>query len=231
MYRIILIHPHAAWLSRWSAMLHDMPGFTLSLAVSSAKLAAQRMQDADYDLLIAPHKIISDAGDRLSHYPVWVALGAAAPMGANAEGSDCNRFATLDEGAEFVAVFRLLQTIRSFLQQRLAATTVQSDFIFVKSEYKLIKIQLADILYLSGLRDYTQIFLRGKVSPLTTLQNLKDFESRLPVNNFVRVHRSYIVALAQVETISRNEITIGNTTLPIGHAYRPMLDEMIGKNG
>jgi DNA-binding LytR/AlgR family response regulator len=51
------------------------------------------------------------------------------------------------------------------------------------------------------------------------------------VNNFVRVHRSYIVALAQVETISRNEITIGNTTLPIGHAYRPMLDEMIGKNG
>ena len=208
-----------------------MPGYALSLAVSSAKLAAQRMQDADYDLLIAPHKIISDAGNRFTHYPVWVALGDTAPLGANAEGSDCNRFATLDEGAEFVTVFRLLQTIRTFLQQRLAAATVQSDFIFVKSEYKLIKIQLADILYLSGLRDYTQIFLRGKVSPLTTLQNLKDFESRLPVNNFVRVHRSYIVALAQVETISRNEITIGNTTLPIGHAYRPMLDEMIGKNG
>lgn len=212
-------------------MLHDMPGYALSLAVSSAKLAAQRMQDADYDLLIAPHKIISDAGNRFTHYPVWVALGDTAPLGTNAEGSDCNRFATIDEGAEFVTVFRLLQTIRTFLQQRLAAATVQSDFIFVKSEYKLIKIQLADILYLSGLRDYTQIFLRGKVSPLTTLQNLKDFESRLPVNNFVRVHRSYIVALAQVETISRNEITIGNTTLPIGHAYRPMLDEMIGKNG
>jgi len=111
------------------------------------------------------------------------------------------------------------------------ATSVHNNFIFVKSEYKLIKIQLADILYLSGLRDYTQIFMKGKVSPLTTLQNLKDFESRLPANDFIRVHRSYIVALSQVETISRNEITIGNNTLPIGHAYRPMLDEMIGKNG
>jgi DNA-binding LytR/AlgR family response regulator len=140
-------------------------------------------------------------------------------------------FASIAEDVEFVQVFQLLQTVRTFIQERQLATSVHNNFIFVKSEYKLIKIHLADILYLSGLRDYTQIFLKGKVSPLTTLQNLKDFESRLPANDFIRVHRSYIVALSQVETISRNEITIGNNTLPIGHAYRPMLDEMIGKNG
>lgn len=231
MYQIILIHPHAAWLSRWSDMLNDIPGFTLSLAVGSVKLAQQRLQSGDYDLLIAPEKIIADAGSRSAQYPVWVALVASPAPGKATDPNAPLFFASVEEGAEPVAVFQLLQTVRDFLQQRQTAATVNNNFIFVKSEYKLIKIQLADILYLSGLRDYTQIFLKGKVSPLTTLQNLKDFESRLPVNDFVRVHRSYIVALSQVETISRNEITIGNTTLPIGHAYRPMLDEIIGKNG
>lgn len=105
-----------------------------------------------------------------------------------------------------------------------------TDYIFIKSEYKLIRINLSDILFLSGLRDYTQVFLKGKVSPLTTLQNLKDFESKLPDTAFIRVHRSYIVSLGQVDTISRNEITIGTYTIPIGHAYRQLLDEMIQKN-
>lgn len=103
-------------------------------------------------------------------------------------------------------------------------------FLFIKSEYKLIKINLADILFLSGLRDYTQIYLKGKPSPITTLQNLKDFESKLPEDQFIRVHRSYIISIDQVDTISRNEICIGHNTIPIGNAYKPGFDEMIEKN-
>lgn len=103
-------------------------------------------------------------------------------------------------------------------------------FLFVKSEYKLIKINLADILFLSGLRDYTQIYLKGKSSPITTLQNLKDFESKLPEDEFIRVHRSYIIAIGQIDTISRNEICIGHNTIPIGNAYKHGFDEIIEKN-
>lgn len=103
-------------------------------------------------------------------------------------------------------------------------------FLFIKSEYKLIKINLADILFLSGLRDYTQIYLKGKPSPITTLQNLKDFESKLPEDQFIRVHRSYIISIGQVDTISRNEICIGHNTIPIGNAYKHGFDEMIEKN-
>jgi len=230
MYQIILIHPDAALLNRWTDKLNDMPGFSVELAAESIQEAEQLLQAGDYHLLIAPEKIISAAGSRSVHYPVWISLVSdAASLVAATLGNGC--FASIAEDAEFVQVFQLLQTVRMYFQERQLATSVHNNFIFVKSEYKLIKIQLADILYLSGLRDYTQIFMKGKVSPLTTLQNLKDFESRLPANDFIRVHRSYIVAISQVETISRNEITIGNNTLPIGHAYRPMLDEMIGKNG
>ena len=230
MYHIILIHPVAALLSRWTDRLNDVPGFSVELAAGSLEEAEHLLHAGAYHLLIAPEKIVADLGNRTVHYPVWISLVSSASSSVAATlGKSC--FASLAEDAEFVQVFQLLQTVRAFFQERQLATSVHNNFIFVKSEYKLIKIQLSDILYLSGLRDYTQIFLKGKVSPLTTLQNLKDFESRLPANDFIRVHRSYIVALSQVETISRNEITIGNNTLPIGHAYRPMLDEMIGKNG
>lgn len=111
-----------------------------------------------------------------------------------------------------------------------ATKTIHRDFLFVKSEYKLIKIILGDVLFLSGLRDYTQIYIKGKNTPLTTLQNLKEFESKLSANEFIRVHRSYIVSIKQIDTITRSEIIIGNHRIPIGISYKPALDEMIEKN-
>ncbi|MDI9365465.1 MAG: LytTR family DNA-binding domain-containing protein [Flavobacterium sp.] len=103
-------------------------------------------------------------------------------------------------------------------------------YLFIKSDYKLIKINLSDILYLSGLKDYTQIYLKGKTSPLTTLQNLKEFESKLPADDFVRVHRSYIVAMKQISYISRNDIIINGVHIPIGNSFRAGLDEVIQKH-
>src|SRR6516225_2863478 len=110
------------------------------------------------------------------------------------------------------------------------AEVKKRDFLFVKSEYKLIKINLNEVLFLSGLRDYTQIYFKGKASPLTTLQNLKEFETKLNHDQFLRVHRSYIIAISQIDSISRNEVNIGNHNIPIGNAYRQALNEMIEKN-
>jgi len=104
------------------------------------------------------------------------------------------------------------------------------EFLFVKSEYKLVKIILADVLFLSGLRDYTQIYLKGKSTPLTTLQNLKEFETKLSPDEFIRVHRSYIVSIKQIDTITRSEITIGSHRIPLGLSFKPALDTMIEKN-
>ena len=72
--------------------------------------------------------------------------------------------------------------------------------------------------------------MKGKKTPLTTLRNLKDFESKLSTGEFVRVHRSYIVAMSQIDFISKNEITIDTYTIPIGNTYRKTLDDAIDKN-
>ena len=108
-------------------------------------------------------------------------------------------------------------------------TEEKIDFLFIKSDYKLIRIDLPEVLFFSGLKDYTQIFFKGKKTPLTTLKNLKEFENKLS-SQFVRVHRSYIVAMNKIDFISKNEINIDTHTIPIGNTYRKVLEDAIAKN-
>jgi DNA-binding LytR/AlgR family response regulator len=107
---------------------------------------------------------------------------------------------------------------------------IKTTFLFVKSEYKWVRIDLGNVLYLSGLRDYTQVYIKGKTSPITTLQNLKEFEAKLPTEAFIRIHKSFIVAIAQIDSIGKNEICIGENTLPIGNAYKQALNLVIEKH-
>lgn len=92
------------------------------------------------------------------------------------------------------------------------------DFIFVKTEHKIQKIYLDDILYIEGLKDYISIFT--KTERIITLQNMKKMEESLPSKSFVRVHKSYIIALSKIESIERSRIRIGEMVIPIGDTYR-----------
>lgn len=98
-----------------------------------------------------------------------------------------------------------------------AAKPVQ-DFIFVKTEHKIQKIELDDILYIEGLKDYISIFTRTE--RVITLQNMKKMDETLPKGQFIRVHKSYIIALDKIESIERSRISIGDKTIPIGDTYR-----------
>jgi len=92
------------------------------------------------------------------------------------------------------------------------------DFIFVKTEHKIQKIELADILYIEGLKDYISIFT--KTERVITLQNMKRMEETLPPSQFIRVHKSYIIALDKIESIERSRISICGKIIPIGDTYR-----------
>ena len=92
------------------------------------------------------------------------------------------------------------------------------DFIFVKTEHKIQKIQLDDILYIEGLKDYISIFTKNE--RVITLQNMKKMEETLPNTQFIRVHKSYIISLDKIESIERSRITICSKIIPIGDTYR-----------
>lgn len=102
------------------------------------------------------------------------------------------------------------------------------DFIFVKTEHKIQKIELDDILYIEGLKDYISIFT--KAERVITLQNMKKMEETLPSSQFIRVHKSYIIALDKIESIERSRITICGKIIPIGDTYRDEFFKRIESN-
>lgn len=100
-----------------------------------------------------------------------------------------------------------------------------AGYIFVKTEYKIQKIDLADILYMEGLRDYVAIHtLGGKV---LTLQSMRSFQEQLPDNQFMRVHKSFLVALDKIEFIERNRIVIAGNYIPIGETYQETFQQRL----
>jgi two-component system, LytTR family, response regulator len=103
------------------------------------------------------------------------------------------------------------------------------DFIFVKTENRLQKVALSDILFIEGQGDYLKIVTAAV--RIMTLQNFRKFEETLPSGNFIRVHKSYLVALNKIESISRNRIKIGNNLIPVSDTYKDAFYEAIGKKG
>lgn len=93
-----------------------------------------------------------------------------------------------------------------------------ADYIFVRADYSLVKIDCNEILYLESTDDYIKIHLIGK-NPIMTLSTLKAIEDKLPTNNFIRVHRSYIVATNKIERVKGKTIHIATFQIPISNKY------------
>ena len=103
-------------------------------------------------------------------------------------------------------------------QEIIETSEKKENFIFVKSDYSSVKILLNDIFYIEGLKDYVKIHLPEK--NILSLITMKKMEETLPSDKFIRVHRSYIVALDKIESIQRNRIIIQKKWIPVGDSYK-----------
>ena len=104
-------------------------------------------------------------------------------------------------------------------------TPVEKSFIFVKTEYRLEKVLLGDMLYIEGKRDYRQIHTINK--KIMTLQTFGEFEEEVPERILCRVHKSWMVALSKIESIERDRIRIGDTLIPVSETYKKRFFELI----
>jgi DNA-binding LytR/AlgR family response regulator len=91
-------------------------------------------------------------------------------------------------------------------------------YLMIKVEYSTVRVDLAQILYIEGLKDYIKIYTGKK--PLLTKSTMKNIEEKLPSDQFIRVHKSFIVALTKIESIENNRIIIGEKYIPIGNQYK-----------
>lgn len=104
----------------------------------------------------------------------------------------------------------------------------EGDDIFVKSDYKLVKLQLHKIQYIEGLKDYVKIYVDDRPQPVVALLSMKMFEEMLP-SSFIRVHRSFIVNLDKITVIERNRIVFGKTYIPVSDSYKDKFLEFINR--
>ena len=112
----------------------------------------------------------------------------------------------------------------------LPSIEANSQFLFLKSEYKIRRINFNDILYIEGLKDYIKVYTTGEDKPVLSLNSIKSLEQKLPEDQFMRVHRSFIVNLNKIDTIERSRIIFGKTYIPVSDQYKDKFQEYLDKN-
>ncbi|MBN1143852.1 MAG: response regulator transcription factor [Bacteroidales bacterium] len=130
----------------------------------------------------------------------------------------------------FNAVQKALRLIRLERKDEPTQIEANSEFLFLKSEYKIRRINFNDILYIEGLKDYVKVFLKNDAKPILSLTSLKQLEAKLPAVTFMRVHRSFIVNLAKIDTIERSRIVFGKVYIPVSDQYKEKFQEFVTKN-
>lgn len=114
------------------------------------------------------------------------------------------------------------------LTREAQVSALEGNSIFVKSDYKLVKVELNKICYIEGLKDYVKIFMEGVSVPIVSLISMKSLEETLP-SSFCRVHRSFIVNLNKITVIERNRIVFGKTYIPIADSSKDKFMEFLNK--
>lgn len=118
-----------------------------------------------------------------------------------------------------------------FLRQPLTPAAVEPapDHFFVNVEYTLVKVLIADILYVEGLKDYIKIHVASSKKPVITRMSMKAIEEKLPPAQFIRTHKSFIIAAPKITAIKRDLVCLGELELPLSEFYKGNLDKVINR--
>jgi DNA-binding LytR/AlgR family response regulator len=209
-----------------------IPELSLVSKCTHAMEANEVLRNQQIDLLfldIQMPKITGIEFLKALEYPPFVVIVSAYPDYA-VEGFDLN---VIDYLLKPVSFERFLKAVNKVSDRIKAKKTEASelntdntdDFIFVKADKRLVKINFDDIIYIEGLKDY--VIVRMDNSRVITLQTMKSLEDRLPGSSFKRIHRSYIVNLKRLVAISGNQLEVMESGklkfLPIGKNYKDEL--------
>ena len=114
------------------------------------------------------------------------------------------------------------------LRERLGSTSSvdqpvvseSDDTLFLKADYRIVKVNIPDIRYVEGMSEYLKVWIEGEAKPIITLLSMKKIEERLPAS-FMRIHRSYIINLDKIQEVNKNRVIMdADTYLPIGDLYK-----------
>lgn len=138
--------------------------------------------------------------------------------------------------ADFLKAATKAQAYAELLQKPASAlpapaTVTEEEYLFLKVEYQLVRVAFSDILYIEGLKDYVKVHLEHEPKPILSLTSLKALEEKLPGRRFMRIHRSYIVALDKISAVSRNRVQIGENNIAVSDQYKDAFNQFLSRWG
>ena len=233
MIRCIAVDDEKLALELLEDNISKVPFLELVKTCRNAMEAVEALRLHQVDLLFLDIQMPDISGIQLlkslSHKPLVIFTTAFS--GYAQEGFDLDVIDYLLKPYSFERFLKAVNKAREYLGLlEIAGTHVSAHepapaFIFVKADYRLVRINLHDIYYVEGLKDYVKIYLDEK--PVVTQMSMKSLEEKLPQSEFIRVHRSFIVAFSKVESIHKNMLTIGRKEIPVSEPYREKLYKMI----
>jgi two-component system LytT family response regulator len=244
MIRCLIVDDEPLALHVLEDYMSKIPFLQLIKATTNPIEALTLVQEGNVDLVFLDVQMPELTGIqflRIANGKAKVILTTAYPQYA-LEGYDLDVIDYLLKPIAFDRFFKSVQKAQTVLQPATVAGSKPaesafaqpqqdflSDFIFVKTEHKIQKMYLNDILFIEGLKDYISIFTSAE--RIITLQNMKKMEDALPAKHFTRVHKSYIVSINKIDSIERSRICIRDKIIPVGDTYREEFFKIVdGKN-
>jgi len=209
--------------------ISQVPYLHLVKACKNAMEAVEVLQLEKIDLIFLDIQMPKLSGfqliQTLQHPPMIILVTAYEKYAL--EGYDLNVVDYLLKPVSFERFLKACNKAKELFDLKNDTTTEQSpDHLFVNVEYTLVKISFADILFVEGLKDYLKIHLASSPKAILTKISLKAMEEKLSAGKFIRVHKSFIVAMDKVTIIKRDFVCIGSQEVPVSDFYKENLSRL-----
>ena len=212
-------------LEMMSDYVQKTPFLTLTGAYNSAVQAIKTIRENPVDLLFLDIQMPELSGLEFAKVlpkRTKVVFTTAFPQYA-VEGYEVEAFAYILKPISYEAFLKVAKRAYDWFSQSEKAKNYAKDrFIFVKSDYKLVRIDLDDILFIEGLKDYVRIYTENG-DKIMSLMNMKTLEDFLPKPEFLRSHRSNIIHMNKVKCLDRFRMNIGENYIPVSESYKEVI--------
>lgn len=180
----------------------QMPGLTGLQFIAS-------LEDKPLVIFITAYKQYA-----LESYDLSVVDYLVKPVALNRFIKACNRAKELHE-------------LKAMKQQHIVQRS--AEYLFLNVDYSQVKVMFDDIIWIEGLRDYIKLNLKSTKKPLIVRSSLKAIETELPQNKFIRIHKSYLIAIAEITAVRKNSVFIKEIEFPVGETFRETVEKLVRK--
>ena len=208
-----------------------IPSLQLLHTFNDAVSAGEYLRNTQVDLLLVDINMPDingiDLVSSLQNKPLIIFTTAYKKFAY--EGFELDAVDYLLKPIDFERFKRGINKAVEILESKMLPRENDQDILFVRSEYKMLKIQLNEIEYIEGLEDYIRINISNN-KPVLTLMTMKAFIEKLPADKFLRIHRSYIIPLSKVISVTNKKVLLASgKTLPVSDTYAASLNEWVNR--